>query len=95
MKTISANFLGMPRTGLGWWAVGLSAAFVAMFVLATNNIVHLSGLLIMLCGLVAGILELEAVIANRERSWLVWLMLLPGLFALLFALGEMLMPMSY
>jgi hypothetical protein len=92
MKSISANFLGMPRTGLGWWAVGLSAAFVVMFILAANNIVPLSGLLLMLCGLVAGILDLRAVISNHERSWLVWLMLPLGLFAFFFAVGEVLLP---
>jgi len=36
------------------------------------------------------IINLIAVIRRRERSWLVWLSLLPGLMALAFVLGEFL-----
>jgi hypothetical protein len=46
----------------------------------------------MLCGFAAGIAGLIAVISKRERSWLVWLTLLPGLFVLAFVLGEFLVP---
>lgn len=46
----------------------------------------------MTLGVTAGIVTLIALIWKRERSWLVWLMLLPGLFAIVFALGEILHP---
>jgi len=46
----------------------------------------------MLCGLAAGIVGLIAVIRRHERSWLVWLTILPGLLVLLFVLGEFLVP---
>jgi hypothetical protein len=35
---------------------------------------------------------LTALIWKGKRSWLMWLMLLPGLFAIIFALGEILIP---
>jgi hypothetical protein len=46
----------------------------------------------LLCGLAAGILGLIAVIRKNERSWLVWLTLLPGLLVLFLLLGEFLFP---
>jgi hypothetical protein len=50
------------------------------------------GIFMMLCGFAAGIVGLIAVTRQHERSWLVWLTLLPGLFALVFVLGEFLVP---
>jgi hypothetical protein len=50
------------------------------------------GILMLLCGLVAGIVGGPAVIRQHERSWLVWLTLLPGLLVLLLLLGEFLYP---
>jgi hypothetical protein len=50
------------------------------------------GIFTLLCGLAAGIVGLTAVIWRRERSWLVWLMMLPGLLVLAFVLGEFLVP---
>jgi hypothetical protein len=46
----------------------------------------------MALGVIAGILDLLAILWKRERSWLIWVMLLPGLFAILFAAGEILYP---
>ena len=92
MKTTLNPFLGMPRTKLGWWAVGLALLFAALFVSVTNELIHFSGFLTMTLGVIAGIVTLIALIWKRERSWLVWLMLLPGLFAIVFALGEILYP---
>jgi hypothetical protein len=48
------------------------------------------GIFMILCGLSAGILGLVAVIRSRERSWLVWLSILPLLFVLFLLLGEFL-----
>jgi hypothetical protein len=63
-----------------------------MLIFTTNGIVPLPGLLTMMCGVVAGILALDALIADHERSWLLWLMLLPGLFAILLFLAQVLLP---
>ena len=92
MKTISSHFFGMPHTKLGWWSVGLTILFVVLFVSVTTDLLYFSGFLTMALGVMAGILTLTALIWKGERSWLVWLMLLPGLFAILFALGEILVP---
>jgi hypothetical protein len=92
MNTASNHFFGTPRTKLGWWSVGLGALFTVLFISVANGFVHFSGLLTMILGVVAGILTLGALIFKGERSWLVWLVLLPGIFAILFALGEILFP---
>ena len=86
------KFLGMPRTRLGQSAAGMAALFVVMFISTTTGLLHFSGLFIMALGVVAGILTLVAIIWKRERSWLLWLMLLPGLFAIVFTSAEILFP---
>ena len=86
------SFLRLPLTRLGWWAIGLSVLFVALFISVTTGFFHFPGMLTMALGVAAGILTLVALIWKRERSWLVWLMLLPGLFAIIFASGEILFP---
>lgn len=91
-RTTSSHFRELPHTKLGWWAVGLSVLFAALFLLVSNDLLRFSGFLTMTMGVAAGLLTLVVVIWKRERSWLVWLMLLPGLFAILFALGEILVP---
>ena len=92
MDTVSSRFLGMPRTRLGWWAVGLSLLFTGLFVSVSNDLVPFPGILTIILGVVAGVVTLLALVWKRERSWLVWLMLLPGLFAFAFSLGEILYP---
>jgi hypothetical protein len=99
------SILTTPHTKLGQWSVGLAAVFVGLFLV--NSFVFMStssdapwrhvllpfyGLLMLLCGLAAGILGLIAVIRKNERSWLVWLTLLPGLLVLFLLLGEILFP---
>jgi peptidoglycan/LPS O-acetylase OafA/YrhL len=97
--------LGRPGTRLGWWSVWLAAAFVVMFLI--NSFVFMPtssdapwrqtflpfyGIAMLLCGLAAGIVGLIAVVRQHERSWLVWLTLLPGLMVLFLVLGEFLVP---
>jgi len=99
------RFLRRPGTRLGWWALGLGAVFVVLWII--NSTVFMPstvlipwrqvllpfyGIFMLLCGLAAGIVGLIAVIRGHERSWLVWLTLLPGLFVLIFVLGEFLVP---
>lgn len=58
----------------------------------SHTILPFYGILMMLCGLCAGIGGLFAIIRRRERSWLGWLTLLPGLPVLFILLGEFLFP---
>ena len=99
------RILGRPSTRLGWWAVGLGAAFVALIIINATLFVPSTvaapwrqavlpfySIAMLSCGLAAGIVGLIAVIRWRERSWLVWLTILPGLFVLFLLLGEFLVP---
>lgn len=86
------SFLELPQTRLGWWAVGLAGLFTVLFIAVASGFIYFSGMLTMIIGVVAGILTAAAIVWRRERSWLLWLMLLPGLFAVLFAAGEILFP---
>ncbi len=92
MKTIPSHFLESPHTRSGWWAVVLSIWFVVLFLLVTNELLIFSGFLTITFGVIAGAATLFALIWKHEHSWLLWLMLLPGLFAIIFALGEILSP---
>lgn len=92
MKTDSGNFFGTPHTRLGWWAAGLAVVFIVLFILISTSLILFSGFLTMVCGFIAGVVGLIAVVRQGERSWLVWLAVLCGLFVLLFALGESLVP---
>ena len=101
------RILGWPSTRVGWWSVGLAATFTVLFTINSTVIMPSTveapeapwqqalpfyGIAMMLCGLTAGIVGLIAVIRRHERSWLVWLTILPGLFVLIFVLGEFLVP---
>ena len=92
MKKSPSSFFESPHTVLGWLSVGLTVLFTALFVSVTNDFLKFSGLLTITFGVIAGVLSLITLIWKHERSWLVWLMLLPGMFAILFALGEILVP---
>jgi hypothetical protein len=50
------------------------------------------GIAMLLCGLAAGIFGLFAVARRHERSCLVWITLLPGLWVICMVLGEFLIP---
>ncbi|MCX5973215.1 MAG: hypothetical protein NTU59_00765 [Coprothermobacterota bacterium] len=94
-----------PSTRLGWWSVGLAAAYGILMIINSTIFMRLPQdvtwrvtvlpfycLFMMLCGLAAGIVGLIAIVRQHERSWLVWLAILLGLFALVFVLGEFLVP---
>ena len=99
------RILGRPSTRLGWWSVGLAVTFVILFIINSTVFMPSSvdaplrqvvlpfyGMAMLSCGLAAGIVGLIAVIRRHERSWLVWLTILPGLMVLFFVLGEFLVP---
>lgn len=100
----SSSLWRRPGTRLGWWAVRLAAAFVVLFIINsavfmslqegwwTQSLLPFYGIFMILCGLAAGVIGLIAVIRKHERSWLVWLTILPGAFVLFLLLGELLVP---
>jgi hypothetical protein len=104
-QPLRRRILGRPSTRPGWWSVGLGASFVVLWIINSTvfmpsivlvpwrqAILPFYGIFMLLCGLAAGIVGLVAVIWRRERSWLVWLTILPGLLVLVFVVGELLVP---
>ena len=92
MRPVSSHFGELPHTKTGWSSVALTILFVILFALVTNDLLRFSGLVTMLIGVSGGLVTIAALTWKRERSWALWLMLMPGLFAILFALGEILVP---
>jgi hypothetical protein len=102
------SFLHRPSTRLGWWAVGLFGLFVILFVINALLFIPASqgvsspewvifflpifGIIMALCTLAAGLAGVMAVIKKHERSWLVWLTIIPAVFFLLLLLFELLVP---
>ena len=99
------GFLSVPSTKLGWWSVALAATFAALFIINATvfmpsvvevpwrqTVLPFYGIAVMACGLAAGIVGLIAVTRRQERSWMVWLTMVPGLFVIFFVLGEFLVP---
>ena len=97
-----------PGTQLGWWAGGIGAAYVVLYLINTfvfmpgamsggdagwrQTYLPYYGILMVLCGLLAGGLGLAAVVREHERSWLVWLSVLIGASVVVLLLGEFLVP---
>lgn len=90
MKTTSSHFFGLPHTKLGWWAVWLAVASIVL-VLAWS-ILPGGAWLGFLCGLAGGVMALIAVIRQQERSWLVFLSILPMVNVVIFIAAELLIP---
>ncbi len=86
----SSSFWQRPSARLGWWAVGLAAASIVLIL--AWSILPGGAILGFICGLVGGVLALIAVIRQHERSWLVFLSILPLFWVLFFILGEILIP---
>ncbi|HEY3310364.1 MAG TPA: hypothetical protein VGK00_01880 [Anaerolineales bacterium] len=104
-KSPGRRFLGLPTTYLGKWAAILFGIFVVMFLV--NSFVFMPfngtfplqevflpfyGIAMLACGLASGVCGLIAMIKKGERSWLVWLTLLPGFFVIFMLVGEFLIP---
>jgi hypothetical protein len=101
----NSTFRQHPATKLGWWALYLAVAFWVMSII--NNVVFMRlpeqvswrqtllpfyGILMLLCGLVAGVVGLIALLKKQERSWMVWLAILSGAYVLFLLVGEFLVP---
>jgi hypothetical protein len=90
MNTRASHFNERPHTKLGWWAVGL--AIVGILLVPAWTLLPGGAALGFLCELAGGILALVAIARQRERSWALWLALLPMLNVFVFLLGEFLIP---
>jgi hypothetical protein len=96
--------LDWPGTRLGWWAWGLAVLFFILMMFnglvlmrmpenaALNAFVlPFYGIIMLACGIAAGVVGLLAMIKGHERSILVWFPVIFGLFVLLLLLGEFLL----
>lgn len=106
LETNNKNrFSGLPSTRLGWWAVALAFIFGLTNIINSaifmrlpadepwrQGILPVYGIIMLACGLAAGMCGLAAIIRRGERSWVVWLTILPGVFVLFLLLGEFLFP---
>ena len=90
MGTTSNHFLERPHGRLGWWAAGLAVASIVL--LFAWSFLPWGAWPSFLCGLAGGIIGLIAIFRQQERSWLVFLSILPLLNVLIFILGEFLFP---
>jgi len=94
-----------PSTRLGRWSIALGALFLVMFTINSTVFMPLQldaawkhvlailyGIGMLLCGLAAGVIGLIAIVRRGERSWLVWLCVLPGLLVVFLLVGELLVP---
>jgi hypothetical protein len=85
-------FLSLPNTKLGWWSVGLSASFLILFIVNAAVLLPAPGvvpwreatvgIVLLLCGIGGGVAAVFALIRVRDRSWLVWLAMLPAVCVL-------------
>jgi len=97
----------LPKTPLGKWSTGFIGAFVVFFVtfillvasgqqggdtFFSNLVLGIPGLLAGASGVLAFLTGLIGVIRNKERSILVFLAMLIGLYVLVFGLGEVIFP---
>ena len=100
------GFFSQPVTSTGWWAAGLGIGFVILFLINALVLIPFSaaqppwsrplmifyGLFMLACGLGGAVAGLLAILRRGERSWLVWLPLLPGALVIFLLLGEFLVP---
>ena len=77
----------LPTTHLGWWAVGLAAAFFP-FVFAAA-VVPRGAAIGFVCGFGGGVTALMAMIRYRERALTVFVALVPLVIAVAFLLVEL------
>jgi hypothetical protein len=89
------RFRALPRLQLGWWGLGLTLAFAALFALKVANLqiwIPLPSFAIFGIGLVGFLLNLLAFIRG-DRSWVLLIFGgLIGAFMLLWIFGELAFP---
>ena len=100
----SATFVGLPRSRMGWWSIGLAVTFVALFVLwwlyvtwrPINRPTFFSDPLhacLYICATVAAItgavIGVFATMAKRERSFLILLSVVLGTVVLYWTIGTL------
>ncbi len=106
--TGSGTVRSLPRTRMGRASMWLGAFFVVGFGINTVVFMPISlafpdaswriwflpawGIVLMASGVAAAITAVLAIVKSKERSWVVWATLAPGAFAILFLLGEFLLP---
>jgi len=92
----------LPKSSLGRWSVGLAAAFILLFVLSLvltglggvgpGPVGPIIGIAFGISGIAALVTGLISMIKSQERSILVFLAVVVGLFVLTFLLGEFIYP---
>lgn len=87
MKIDFSKFPTFPSTQFGKWAGGLAIVFVVLFLLIMSSMIVFPGWLYLIIGIAAGALGLYAMIKQGEGSWLVWLAILCGVFAVILSLA--------
>jgi hypothetical protein len=90
--------LNMPKTSLGKWSVSLIAVFTLLLILSDlltglggvgpGLVGPILGVAFGISGIGALVTGLISIIKSKERSILVFLAVLGGIFALIFFLGE-------
>jgi hypothetical protein len=98
------SFVGMPRSRLGWWSIGLALGFLGLFtawwlyVQATpmprptffSDPLHACLLIgATAAGIAGAIVGVLAIVAQREQSFLIFLSVLLGAFVLYMTLAEL------
>lgn len=96
-KTVSSRFFQLPATKIGWWAGGLAIVSIVMLIINTLGLNPFEKMMdetriplqvydfVILGSLMAGIvLGIIALTTKRERSWMVWLFMIPMLFFVAF-----------
>jgi hypothetical protein len=77
----------LPTTALGWWAVGLTAAFFPL--VFTAGVVPAGAALGLICGIAGGAAAVTAIGRETDRAVLVFAALLPLVIAVAFLLAEL------
>jgi len=94
----------LPKSSLGRWSVGLAAAFILLYILfavltglggvgpGPVAFILIATAVFGISGIAVFVTALIRIIKSKERSILVFLVVVVGLFALFFFLGEFLFP---
>ncbi len=84
-RPIASHFTNLPGTPMGWIAVGVTAAYVALVTVMAQVPLGLPTWLDFTLALAPGVAAIVlvgiALIRDRERSWLLWLAVLGIVYA--------------